>query len=33
LEAFGTTDGLDLVKEFVRLVLQELIEAEAAEHF
>ena len=33
LEAFRTTDGLDLVKESVRLVLQELIEAEAAEHF
>ena len=33
LEAFRTTDGLDLVKESVRLVMQELIEAEAAEHF
>ena len=33
LEAFRTTDGLDLVKESVRLVLPELIEAEAAEHF
>ena len=33
LEAFRTTDGLDLVKESVRLVLQELIEAEASEHF
>ncbi len=33
LEAFRTTDGLDLVKESVRLVLQELIEAEAVEHF
>jgi putative transposase len=33
LEALRTTDGLDLVKEFVRLVLQEPIEAEAVEHF
>ena len=33
LEAFRTTDGLDLVKESVRLVMQELIEAEAVEHF
>ena len=33
LEAFRTTDGLDLVKESVRMVLQELIEAEAVEHF
>ncbi len=32
-EAFRTGDGLDLVKESVRLVLQELIEVEAAEQF
>lgn len=33
VEAFSTTDGLALVKESVRLVLQELIEAEASQHF
>jgi hypothetical protein len=31
LELFRAGDGLDLVRESVRLVLQELIEAEAAE--
>ena len=33
LEVFRSTEGLDLVKESVRLVLQELIEVEAVEHF
>jgi putative transposase len=31
LEAFGTGDGVDLVRESVRMVMQELIEAEATE--
>ena len=29
LEAFGAGDGVDLIREAVRLVLQELIESEA----
>ena len=32
LEAFRTGDGVDLIRESVRLVMQELIEVEAAEH-
>ena len=31
LEAFRAGEGVDLIRESVRLVLQELIEAEAAE--
>ncbi len=31
LDAFRAGDGVDLIRESVRLVLQELIEAEAAE--
>jgi putative transposase len=31
LEAFRAGDGVDLIRESVRMVLQELIEAEAAE--
>ncbi len=31
LEAFRTGDGVDLIRESVRMVLQELIEAEATE--
>jgi putative transposase len=31
LEAFRAGEGIDLIRESVRLVLQELIEAEAAE--
>ena len=31
LEAFRTGEGLDLVRESVRMVMQELIEAEATE--
>jgi hypothetical protein len=31
LEAFRTGDGVDLIRESVRMVMQELIEAEAAE--
>ena len=31
LEAFRAGDGVDLIRESVRLVLQELIEVEAAE--
>ncbi len=31
LEAFRAGDGVDLVRESVRMVMQELIEAEAAE--
>ena len=31
LEAFRTGEGVDLVRESVRLVMQELIEAEATE--
>jgi putative transposase len=32
LEAFRTGDGVDLIRESVRMVMQELIEAEATEH-
>lgn len=32
LEAFRAGDGVDLIRESVRLALQELIEAEASEH-
>src|SRR3712207_8239772 len=31
LEAFRTGDGVDLIRESVRMVMQELIEAEATE--
>ena len=31
LEAFRTGEGVDLVRESVRMVMQELIEAEATE--
>jgi putative transposase len=31
LEAFRAGDGVDLIRESVRLVMQELIEAEASE--
>ena len=31
LEAFRTGEGVDLIRESVRMVMQELIEAEAAE--
>jgi putative transposase len=31
LEAFRADDGVDLIRESVRLVMQELIEAEASE--
>ena len=31
LEAFRTGEGVDLIRESVRMVLQELIEAEAAD--
>lgn len=31
LDAFRAGDGVDLVRESVRMVMQELIEAEAAE--
>jgi hypothetical protein len=31
LEAFRTGEGVDLIRELVRMVMQELIEAEAAE--
>ena len=31
LEAFGTGEGVDLIRESVRMVMQELIEAEARE--
>ena len=31
LEAFRAGDGVDLIRESVRIVLQELIEAEATE--
>jgi putative transposase len=32
LEAFRTGEGVDLIRESVRMVMQELIEAEATEH-
>ena len=32
LDAFRTGDGVDLIRESVRMVMQELIEAEATEH-
>ena len=32
LEAFRTGDGADLIREPVRMVMQELMEAEATEH-
>ena len=32
LEAFLAGEGVDLIRESVRLVLQELIETEAVEH-
>ena len=31
LDAFRTGDGVDLIRESVRMVMQELIEAEATE--
>ena len=32
LDAFRAGDGVDLIRDAVQLVLQELIEAEATEH-